>query len=75
MATAVRTTISSTPAGLEQFRALGGSRWLNGVLEASMQGARVVLLTDAERVRVVAAVSAADMPQAEKDAILRKLLG
>jgi hypothetical protein len=75
MSTAVRTTISSTPAGLEQFRALGGSRWLNGVLEASMQGARVVLLTDAERVRVVAAVNAADMPQAEKDNLLRKLLG
>jgi hypothetical protein len=72
---AERTTISGTPATMAQFRALGGSRWLNGVLEASMQGARVVLLTDAERVRVVAAVNAAQMPQAEKDAILRKLLG
>lgn len=61
--------------GFKLHIALGGSRWLNGVLEASMQGARVVLLTDAERVRVVAAVNAADMPKDEKDNLLRKLLG
>ncbi len=38
-------------------------------------GNQITFQPDAERVRVVAAVNSADMPQAGKDALLRKLLG
>ena len=56
----------------ERFKALGGSKWLRGLIEAS-KTARIIPLTDEERMLIVEAVSGAPLPTSDKEQIIRKM--
>ena len=56
----------------ERFKALGGSKWLRGLIEAS-KASRIIPLTDEERMLIVEAVSGAPWPTSDKEQIIRKM--
>jgi hypothetical protein len=67
----MRINISLTDENAQKFKALGASKWLNRVLEAS---GSVYVLTETERMSIIEAVSGSKLPTEERQAILQKLI-
>lgn len=67
----MRINISLSEENAQKFKALGASKWLNRILAAP---GSVYVLTEAERMSIIEAVSGSKLPPEERQAILQKLI-
>jgi tRNA1(Val) A37 N6-methylase TrmN6 len=67
----MRINISLSEENAQRFKTLGASKWLNRLLAAS---GSVYVLTEAERMSIIEAVSGSKLTPKERQEILNKLI-
>ncbi len=67
----MRINISLSEENAQRFKALGASKWLNRLLASP---GSVYVLTEAERMSIIEAVSGSKLPPEVKQAIFNKMV-